>query len=201
MKSAKPAVTKLTVTKPTVTKPRAPETLETPRLLLRAPQLTDAPHLYAAVRESLAELSPFMIWATPEYSLLGCRANTRAAIDLFKTGKGLRYHFFDRTTGEFVGNASFHHIDWNVPKLELGYWLRTSRTGEGLMREGVRALADMAERELRAARLEIRCDDRNLKSVRVAEGCGFRLESVMRHESRDPQGQLRDTRIYARIAK
>ena len=183
------------------TKPRAPETLITPRLLLRAPRLTDVPHIHDAVHESLAELGPFMTWATPEYSLLGCRANARAAIDLFRTGEGLRYHFFDRATGAFVGNASFHHIDWKVPKLELGYWLRTSRTGEGLMREGVQALSEMAERELGAARLEIRCDDRNLKSARVAEGCGFRLEGVMRHESRDPQGQLRDTRIYARTAE
>ncbi len=184
-----------------VTRPKVPEALDTPRLLLRAPRLTDVPEVYAAVRESLAELSPFMTWATPEYSLLGCRTNTRAAIDLFRTGEGLRYHFFDRTTGVFVGNASFHHIDWGVPKLELGYWLRTSRTGEGLMLEGVRALAEMARQELGAARLEIRCDDRNLKSARVAEGCGFVLEGVMRHESRDPQGQLRDTRLYARVPK
>lgn len=183
-----------------VTRPKVPEALDTPRLLLRAPRLTDVPEVYAAVRESLAELSSFMTWATPEYSLLGCRTNTRAAIDLFRTGEGLRYHFFDRTTGVFVGNASFHHIDWGVPKLELGYWLRTSRTGAGLMLEGVRALAEMAQQELGAARLEIRCDDRNLKSARVAEGCGFRLEGVMRHEARDPQGQLRDTRIYARTA-
>lgn len=177
----------------------APETLYTPRLLLRAPRLTDVPHIHAAVHESLAELSAFMTWATPDYSLLGCQTNTRAAIDFFRTGEGLRYHFFDRVTGQFVGNASFHHIDWRVPKLEFGYWLRTSRSGEGLMREGVQALSEMAERELGAVRLEIRCDDRNLKSARVAEVCGFGLEGVLHNETRDPQGQLRDTRIYARI--
>ena len=181
--------------------PTAPPEIHTPRLLLRAPRLTDVPHLHAAVHESLAELEPFMTWATPDYSLLGCQTNTRAAIDLFRTGEGLRYHFFDRVTGQFVGNASFHSIDWRVPKLEFGYWLRTSRSGEGLMREGVQALCEMAERELGAARLEIRCDARNLRSARVAEVCGFELEGVLRNEARDPQGRLRDTRIYARTSK
>lgn len=86
-----------------------------------------------------------------------------------------------------------------MPKLELGYWCRTSRVGEGLTREGVVALAEMAERELGAARLEIRCDTRNRRSARVAEACGFGLEGTLRNESRDPQGNLRDTLLCARV--
>lgn len=185
--------------KPAATNVTPPETVHTPRMVLRAPRLTDVPHLYAAVHDSLAELRPFMTWATAAYTVEDAEKNTRATIDLFSAGEALRYHFFDRTTGQFVGNASFHHIDWRVPKLEFGYWLRTGRSGEGLMREGVRALAEMAERELGAVRLEIRCDDRNLKSARVAEACGFRLEGTLRNEARDPQGRLCDTRLYARV--
>ncbi len=184
-----------------MTLPTPPETVETPRLLLRAPRPTDVPHLYAAVRESLAELEPFMTWATADYTLGDAEKNTRATIDLFRTGEGLRYGFFDKVTGQFVGNASFHHIDWSVPKLELGYWLRTGRSREGLMREGVQALCELAERKLGAVRLEIRCDERNGRSARVAEACGFRLEGVLRNEARDPQGRLCDTRLYARIPK
>lgn len=85
--------------------------------------------------------------------------------------RGVALRFFDRATGEFVGNASFHHLGWSVPKCELGYWNRTSRAGEGLVREGVAALAEMAERDLGARRLEIRCDTRNRRSTRVAEAC------------------------------
>ncbi len=177
-----------------------PETLETPRLLLRAPRPDDAPELYAAVCDSLPELSLYMSWATPEYSLSAARANTEAAIAAFTVREGLRYHFFDRMTGAFVGNASFHHIDWSVPKLELGYWLHSAYTGKGLMREAVSALCDMAEQELGAVRLEIRCDSRNLKSARVAEACGFGLAGI-RRETRDPLGNLRDTRLYARTSR
>lgn len=181
--------------------PQPPETVATARLWLRAPRPDDAPELHAAVLESLPELRPYMSWATPGYTLGECEANTRAAIAKFAAGEALRYHFFDKASGQFVGNASFHHIDPHVPKLELGYWLRTRRWGEGLMREAVSALAEMAERELGALRLEIRCDARNLRSARVAEACGFGLEGVLRNESRDPQGRLRDTRLYARVRR
>jgi ribosomal-protein-serine acetyltransferase len=179
--------------------PQPLETLETTRLWLRAPRLSDAPELHAAVIESLPELRPYMRWVTPGYTLTECEANTRAAMAEFATGEGLRYHFFDKVSGQFVGNASFHHIDPLVPKLELGYWLRTSRSGGGLMREAVAALCEMAEQELGAARLEIRCDTRNLRSARVAEACGFGLEGILRNACRDPQGRLRDTRLYARV--
>ncbi len=139
-----------------------------------------------------------MTWATPDYSLAACEANTRAATAAFTARESFRYHLFDRVTHAFVGNASFHHIDWSVPKLELGYWLRSAYTGQGLMREAVVALCEMAEQELGAVRLEIRCDVRNLKSAHVAEACGFGLEGILRNDARDPSGELRDTRLYAR---
>ncbi len=175
------------------------ETLETPRLLLRAPRLEDAPGLYAAVCDSLPELSTYMTWATPDYSLALCKANMHATVAAFAERESLRYHLFDKTTHALVGTASFQNIDWSVPKLELGYWLRSAYTGKGLMREGITALCDMAEQELGAARLEIRCDTRNVKSVRIAEACGFGLEGTLRNETRDPTGDLRDTLLYARI--
>jgi len=34
----------------------------------------------------------------------------------------------------------------------------------------------------------------------VAERCGFELEGVLRHERRAPDGSLRNTCIYARLA-
>ena len=175
-----------------------PETLTTPRLLLRAPRLADAPELYAAVCDSLPELRPYMTWATPEYSLGTAQETTRKAIAQFAARESLHYRLFDRKTGAFVGYSSFHSIDWSVPKLELGYWLRTAYVGQGLMREGITALCELAERELGAVRLEIRCDVRNVKSARVAEACGFGLEGILRRETRDPQGELRDTCVYAR---
>jgi RimJ/RimL family protein N-acetyltransferase len=48
-------------------------------------------------------------------------------------------------------------------------------------------------------RIEIRTDNRNQRSGRVAARCGFQLEGVLRHDSRHVDGTLRDTRVHARL--
>ena len=78
----------------------------------------------------------------------------------------------------------------------IGYWVRRQFEGQGLVTEAVGAITRFAFETLRAQRVEIRTDDRNDRSWRVAERLGYRLEGVLRNESRDAYG-LRDTRIYA----
>ena len=174
-----------------------PEVIETARLTLRKPHLEDAPAIHASVRESLAELSPWMAWATPDYSLHGVQENTREALAHFMTHTNLRYHFHDKKTGEHIGNSGLHRIDWNVPKFEIGYWCRTSKVGQGYVTETVQALTKLALEDLGAARVEIQCDDRNVRSSRVAERCGYKLEGILKNYERARDGSLRDTRIYA----
>ena len=177
--------------------PEVPEYTETERLIIRKPRLEDVSAIYTSVRESLPELSPWLPWATPEYSLQGCEENTREAIAQFITRQNLRYHFHDKETGEHIGCSGLHRVNWNVPKFEIGYWCRTSKVGQGYVTETVRALTKLALENFGAARVEIQCDDKNVKSAQVAERCGYGLEGVSRNHSRGVDGSLRDTRIYA----
>ena len=181
-----------------MTPPDVPERLETERLIIRPPTLEDISEIYAAVTESLAELKPWMPWATDEFSLQGCEENTRQAIAKFITREDLRYHFQDKTTDGFLVGSGLHRIDWKVPKFEIGYWCRSSEMGRGYVTEGVKALAEMAFEILGAARVEIRCDSLNTRSFQVAERCGFELEGTLKNESRSVSGELRSTRVYAR---
>ena len=71
--------------------------------------------------------------------------------------------------------------------------------GRGYVSEATQALAKLAFDELGAARVELRMDDDNERSWRVAERLGFELEGVLRAESRDNGGNLRDTRVYAMV--
>ncbi len=110
----------------------------------------------------------------------------------------MRYHFHDKQ-GRLLASSGLHRIDWSVPRFEIGYWRRSSERGRGYVTEGVRALTEMAFTQLGAVRVEIRCDDLNVRSARVAERCGFVLEGVLRNDSRSSQGALRSTRIYAKL--
>jgi RimJ/RimL family protein N-acetyltransferase len=53
---------------------------------------------------------------------------------------------------------------------------------------------------LSAARVELRVDDLNERSWRVAQRLGFQLEGLLRSDTRDANGRLRDTRVYGAVA-
>ncbi len=106
--------------------------------------------------------------------------------------------FFAKDSGALVGGSGLHGADWTTRKFEVGYWGRTGYGGQGLVTEGVRALSDYALRELGANRVFLTCDDRNVRSWKLAERAGFKLEGIMINERLNLQGQLRNTRAYAR---
>jgi RimJ/RimL family protein N-acetyltransferase len=104
-----------------------------------------------------------------------------------------------RRTDVFVDGSGLHRVDWTVPKFEIGYWVRKRFERQGYISEAVLGITQFAFEALGARRVEIRVDDRNVRSWRVPERLGFVLEGIMRNEARDVEGRLRDTRVYAKI--
>lgn len=180
-----------------------PSTLETDRLVLRAPQAGDGPVLFAAVSESLPELRRFLAslpWVATEQTLESSEVYCRTAGINFLARRDLPYLLFHKASGELVGVAGLHRPVWQTPKLEIGYWGRTSTSGRGFVSEAVEALAALAFDRFRAVRIELCTDEENSGSRRVAQRCGFQLEGILRRERRGEDGSLRNMCIYARLA-
>ncbi len=176
-----------------------PEKIETERMILRAVKSGDGPESFEAVVESVNELKPWMPWAHLEPKLEGSiefHANAQAK---WYSREMLDFQWIDKATQRLVGKGGFHTINWEVPKFEIGYWVRTSMAGKGYCTEAVNALVAFAKQELDAKRLEICSDPRNEKSRKVAERCGFLLEGILRRNMREPYGGLRDSCMYALI--
>jgi RimJ/RimL family protein N-acetyltransferase len=177
-----------------------PEELATPRLVLRVPRPGDGPIVNAAVVESIAELSPWMPWANPTPKVEDTEMWCRDAAARFIRREQLHFSIYAKDEPTYcLGNCGLHHIEWSVAMAEVGYWVRTSKTGNGYAKEAVEALSKLALGTMNVARLQLRCDVKNRRSAAVAEGCGFQLEGVMRCDSKDPHGELRDTCLYAKI--
>lgn len=180
-----------------------PERLQTPRLVLRAPRPGDGAALNAAVLDSLDALRPWMPWAQTAPTLEASEAVAREAHGKFLLRSDLVFslwlHDGQGRETQLVGGSGLHRIDWSVPRFEIGYWCRSGHTGQGLVTEAVRALNRMAFDQLQAQRVEIRMDERNTASWRVAERAGFTLEAVLRNDARDVAGGVRNTRVYARV--
>ena len=176
-----------------------PERIETERLILVASDATQVEATFAAAYASRHELSLWMPWAHPEPTLQGVtkhHADARAhwfARDMF------HFQIYEKSCQKLVGKCSFHHVDWDIPKLEIGYWLLTSAAGNGYCTEAVNALVELARNVLGAARLEICADPDNAKSRAVAERCGFILEGILKQNFRAPNGSLRDSCMYALV--
>ncbi|MGN7386446.1 GNAT family N-acetyltransferase [Sporosarcina sp. SAFN-015] len=180
--------------------PNVPTEIESERLIIRMPEVEDALDVWNAIRNSQPALKEWMPFAQKAPELHTTEENLRQAIADFITRKDLRLHMFSKETGEFVGSTGLHRIDWAVPKFEIGYWLDTKFEGRGLMTEAVERLTVFAFDELGARRVEIRCDEENVKSRSVAERAGFELEGTLKCDSLSVDGkQLRNTCIYAKI--
>ncbi len=180
-----------------------PERIETERLILRCPQPGDGVVVNAAVCESLDALRPFMPWAQAAPSLDESELVCRRAQARFRLREDLMLSMFERAAdgseGCYIGGSGLHRILWDVRRFEIGYWCRTSRTGQGFVTEAVHALNRVAFDRLGARRVEVRMDANNESSRRVAERAGFTFEGVLRNDSLTPRGEVRDTRIYSRV--
>ena len=174
-----------------------PDRFETERLLIRSPLPRDGQELHAAVRESIEELTPWMPWPKEHRTVDDSEASARRAGVAFLQRSELRLHLYLKRTDTLVGSSGLQGIDWEVPKFEIGYWCRTSFTGNGYISEAVKAITSIAFDALGARRVEIRCDPRNLKSARVAERAGFTLEATLHNNERGTDGTLRDTLVFA----
>ena len=179
-----------------------PMRLETRRLVLRPPQAGDGEMLHAAIAESLPELRRYLAslpWVAGEQTVASAEIYCRNAQANFLARKDLPFLAIEKNTGQLVGATGLHRTVWAIPKTEIGYWCRVSRSGNGLIGEAVLALADYAFARLGAVRVEIITDEENTAARRVAERCQFVLEGILRNERRAPDGTLRNTCLYARI--
>lgn len=176
-----------------------PEEFESERLIIRSPQWGDGAAVNAAIRESLDELRSWMPWAQQMPTIEESEENVRWARLKFMERKDLRLHLFSKETGGFIGGSGLHRIDWESRKFEIGYWIRTSQSGKGLMTEAVQRITHFAIESLLANRIEIRCDSMNARSARLAERLGFTLEGILRNEKLDESGALRSSMVFAKV--
>ncbi|MDR2201059.1 MAG: GNAT family N-acetyltransferase [Puniceicoccales bacterium] len=80
---------------------------------------------------------------------------------------------------EFLGTAGLSLFPEHE-KAELHYWLGKPYWGKGYGTEMARSLVEYSFRTIGVKRLEVNHMTRNVRSQRVIEKCGFRLEGTMR---------------------
>ncbi len=180
-----------------------PMPILTRRLLIRPPQVGDGVALNEAVIESFKTLSQFMDWAKEKPSIEDSEEYVRlcAANWILKKSEEpwLPLLVFNQENNQLIGATGFHHIIWEVPSAETGYWLRTSYERSGYMTEALNAVVQYAFKQMKVERLGITCDVNNVRSKKLAERLGFVLEGKLKANRREPlTAKVSDTLVYAR---
>jgi RimJ/RimL family protein N-acetyltransferase len=143
-------------------------------LTLRQPVDDDAGAVAASVRASIAELMPWMPWATPGYDDAVARQWIRGEL-----GDAHRFVMID-DADDVVGSCGLNHVDELNRSANLGYWVRTDSAGRGHATSATRLLAEYGLGEAGYHRLEVVMSTRNGASRRVAEKAGATLEGTLR---------------------
>lgn len=170
--------------------------IETPRLVLRCYQPSDAPLLLSAIEGSLPELKEWLPWAKYEPEELSAKVERlRRFRGDFDLGNDFIYGIFDKNEDVLIGSTGLH-TRLGEHAREIGYWVNTAYGGQGYVTEAVQALLKIGFDVENLNRIEIRCDPRNEKSRKIPEKLGFKLEAVLKDRLTDNAGEWRDVMIW-----
>ncbi|ODS33027.1 MAG: ribosomal-protein-serine acetyltransferase [Candidatus Scalindua rubra] len=97
--------------------------------------------------------------------------------------EGIEYDFviFDTKDYAFLGGCAIDQINRKHNFANLGYWVRSSRAGQGIATAAVRLISRFGLETLGFTRLEIVAAVQNKASQRVAEKVGAIREGVHRN--------------------
>lgn len=160
---------------------RPPEVLEPGPIELHRHCSADCAQLVDAVNESLGELRRWMPWAqtaATEASIGDFLERSRRAWD-----EGLEFGYSIRPaapsgTGDAIIGSCGLHFRSDPGVAEIGYWVRTDRTGAGIATAAARTLTSAALELAEVAHVEIHCDAANRASRAVPAKLGYRLDRV-----------------------
>ena len=109
------------------------------------------------------------------------------------------HHFmgvFLKEPEQFVAQIYIGLVNRNVNEFGIGYFSDVEHEGKGYVTEAVRTVVKTLFESLHAHRIRIETDDTNLRSIRVAERCGFMKEGHIRENKKNPDGTYSGTLYY-----
>jgi RimJ/RimL family protein N-acetyltransferase len=150
-------------------------------VLIRPYRLDDADAIYEAVRESIPDLSPWVSWCHAYYSMEEAKFFLKAQAEWWKEGSVYNFAITDAEGGGFLGGCVLNRIDRTNRIANLSYWVRSSRTRQGVASAASLLAARFGFEELGLNRIEIVAATSNVARLRVAEKLSATREGILRN--------------------
>ena len=175
------------------------EELRGERIIVRPYRESDAQDVQEAVAESREYLRPWLPFADEHQTVEESRDWIIHQMARWLLREELSMSIWEAATSRFLGGIGLHIHSWDSGYFEIGYWIRASAEGHGYVMEAVRLLTSYAFGTLNATRLEIRCDELNVRSAAIPQRLGFVREGCLRNHATMPGGRLRNTLVFSLI--
>lgn len=167
-------------------------------VLLRPYVPEDTPRLYEAAIESQPQIYVWMEWCPPDYSIQMARAWVEARAQKWAEGSAYEFAITDARDGTYLGGCGLNRFD-STGFCNLGYWVRTSRTRQGVASSAARLVARFGFTELKLQRIEIVVAVGNIASQRAAVKTGATREGVLRNRVLKVGGGHNDAVMFSLI--
>ena len=154
----------------------------TPRLILRPFRRRDVAPMHDAIHASLPELVQWLPWAIG-YDRSVSQRFVRESASAWNDGRA--FDFAIRLPEEpdlHVGNVSVWPTSAPNRTGEVGYWVRTDLTGEGIGTEVTARAMQIGFEELDYHKIILRIAAGNERSDKIAKRLGFNYDGMLRHE-------------------
>jgi RimJ/RimL family protein N-acetyltransferase len=156
--------------------------------------------LFRAVEDSRPFLEPWLPWVPFNDSVEASLRYADACETDWRNGTALRFSIRLRDQPDLVGAITLESISDLHRSGDLGYWLRPTVTGRGLMTEAGTLLLDFAYSKVGFHRIRCAAATENIKSQKVIERLGFQKEGLARDAER-VAGRWVTHVVYARLAE
>jgi len=150
-------------------------------LTLRPYRGADADALFSAVRESIDSVGRWLPWCHADYGEDDARSWIAHCAQGWRSGEHYVFAVFDADTAQFCGAVGLNQRNRAHNLMNLGYWIRASRQGQGVVRRAASLAAGFGFAHLGLTRIEIVTMSDNLASQKVAVALGAVFEGIARN--------------------
>lgn len=149
---------------------------DTVRLELTSQKHAD--NIIEAVNANREHLSKFLGWVNNMQNLSHCIKYIDFCLKQYEDGKEVSFVILKNE--ELVGRIGLNKICPNNRTASIGYWLKRSAQGQGIITSSCTALMDFGFNDLDLNRIEIRAASENIRSKAIPQRLGFTKEGVLR---------------------
>ncbi|MHA1613829.1 MAG: GNAT family N-acetyltransferase [Candidatus Thorarchaeota archaeon] len=167
-----------------------PSVIETSRLTLRSYREGDEHWYFEMSKRNRAHLEKY----EPDNPALEIKTEEDAQktiayfVNAWKKHTQFFMGVFLKESEQFVAQIYIGSVNQNVPEFGIGYFSDVKQEGKGYVTEAVNAVVKSLFEILDAHRIQIETDDTNIRSIRVAERCGFVQEGHIRENKKNSDG-------------